>query len=474
MRGRLERMAEVLVVGGGICGLGAALLLARDGHEVTVLERDPDPVPDSPQAAWEQWSRKGIAQFRQPHNFMPGFRRILEAELPDLQEGLRRAGASRFDFVNPLPPFFEDQSPRAIDRELWTYTARRPAGEWVFADAAHREPRVTVRRGGAVEGLLAGPSAVDGIPHVVGVRTGGGDELRADLVVDATGRRSRAPDWLAAIGARRPYEQQADCGFAYYTRYFHGTEPQRVGPIFAIIGTIGVLTLPGDNGTWSVTIMTAAGDQPLKRLRHTDPWTKTVRACPFQAHWLDGEPITDVLAMSGIVDRYRRFVVDDTPVATGFVAVADAWACTNPSAGRGLTVGLLHAVRLRDALHEAAGDPGALAARFDAATEADVAPWYHAQLAFDRVRYAEIDAICQQREAPPPVDELSRMLGSLFAAMTTGPDLFRAGLEYIATITPVQDLFRRTDVVSALDRLKDTSPLPMPGPDRRQLLELMG
>ena len=54
---------------------------------------------------------------------MPGLRVILEAELPDVQDALRDAGASKFDMLNPLP--FEDQSARAIDDKLWTYTARR-------------------------------------------------------------------------------------------------------------------------------------------------------------------------------------------------------------------------------------------------------------------------------------------------------------------------------------------------------------
>ena len=67
-------LMSVLIIGAGICGLGTALLLARDGHDVTVLERDADPVPDSLQDAWDGWPRKGIAQFRQPHNFMPGLR----------------------------------------------------------------------------------------------------------------------------------------------------------------------------------------------------------------------------------------------------------------------------------------------------------------------------------------------------------------------------------------------------------------
>ena len=470
-------MANVLLVGGGICGLGAALLLARDGHEVTVVERDADPVPDSPQEAWDAWTRKGVAQFRQPHNLMPGLRLILEGELPDLQDALLRAGASKLDMLRPLPPFFADQTPREVDDKLWTYTARRPAAEWVFADAARNEPRVTIRRGIQAAGLLTGPSAADRTPHVVGVRTTSGDELRADVVIDAMGRRSKIVEWLAAIGGRPPYEEQADCGFTYYTRYFDGTEPQRIGPVFMPLGTMAILTLPGDNGTWSITIVTASDDGPLKSLRHADKWTNAVRACPLQAHWLDGEPITDVLAMGGLVDRYRRFVLDGSPVATGLLSVADSWACTNPSAGRGLTVGFMHAVRLRDVLRGARDDPRALAEAFHDVTEAEIAPWYHSQVAGDRVRLAQISALREGREPPPPGDELSRMLVSLFGTMVADADLFRAGLEYVATLTPIQQLFQRPAVAqgvrAALEEMRDSAPMQLPGPDRQQLLALV-
>src|SRR5215510_13279021 len=174
---------RIVIIGGGICGLGTALLLARDGHDVTLLEHDADPLPVSPQDAWERWERKGVTQFRQPHNFMPGLRLLLEAELPDVQDALGRAGASRFDLVNPLPPVFADRAPRPIDEKLWTFTARRPVGEWVFADTAQRTPNVTIRRGVTVAGLRTGPSTAPGIPHVVGVRTSDGEEFRADLVI---------------------------------------------------------------------------------------------------------------------------------------------------------------------------------------------------------------------------------------------------------------------------------------------------
>lgn len=471
------RFMSIVIIGGGICGLGTALLLARDGYDVTVLEHDPDPLPASPQAAWEHWERKGVVQFRQPHNFMPGLRLVLEAELPDVQDALGRAGASRFDLLNPLPPVFTDRAPRPIDDKLWTFTARRPVGEWVFADVAQRTPRVTIRRGVTAAGLLTGQSAAGGIPHVVGVRTSDGEEVRANLVIDATGRQSRSPQWLVAIGARRPHEEQEDCGFTYYTRYFSGTIPQRRAGALMPLGSISLLTLPGDNDTWSVTVFVVTGDQPLKTLRHEEQWTRVIRACPLHAHWLDGGAITPVLAMSGIADRYRRFVVDGAPIVTGFVAVADAWACTNPSAGRGLTVGFLQALRLRDALRASGDDPRTLVEEFDRRTEAEITPWYRAQIALDRARFSEMEAIRENREVTPPDNELARRIVSLMSLLGADPDLFRAALEYIGTITPVQEILERREVAQRMaagrEAMKGKPRPPIPGPTREQLLQLV-
>jgi 2-polyprenyl-6-methoxyphenol hydroxylase-like FAD-dependent oxidoreductase len=270
-------------------------LLARDGHDVTVVEREDTRLPESPDDAWTQWERKGVAQFRQPHNFMPGLRRLVESELPDIEDALVRAGASRFDLLNPLPPFFVDRAAREGDDALWTWTARRPVGEWVLACAARNEPRVTVRQRAGVTSLLTDGAVLPGVPHVCGVRTTDGEQLGADLVVDATGRQSASTQWLTAVGARPPYEEHEDSGFVYYSRFFRGPMPQRVAPVLTSFESFSVLTLPGDNNTWSVTLFTATGDQPLKALRHEETWTRTLRASPLHAHWIDGEPITPVL-----------------------------------------------------------------------------------------------------------------------------------------------------------------------------------
>jgi hypothetical protein len=60
-----------------------------------------------------------------------------------------------------------------------------------------------------------------------------------------------------------------------------------------------ILTLPGDNSTWPVTLWAPASDRPLKEFRHPQKFSKVVQACPLHAHWLNGEPITDVLPMGG-------------------------------------------------------------------------------------------------------------------------------------------------------------------------------
>ena len=64
---------------------------------MTVLERDPAPVPADPEAAWERWQRDGVVQFRQAHYLQPRGRQVLDAELPDVTRALEAAGALRFD-----------------------------------------------------------------------------------------------------------------------------------------------------------------------------------------------------------------------------------------------------------------------------------------------------------------------------------------------------------------------------------------
>jgi 2-polyprenyl-6-methoxyphenol hydroxylase-like FAD-dependent oxidoreductase len=245
-------------------------------------------------------------------------------------------------------------------------------------------------------------------------------------------------------------------------------------PPVSSIGTFMVLTLFGDNSTWSVTLWAPTGDAALKEFRHREKFDKVVRACPLHAHWLAGEPITDVLPMAGILDKYRRFVVDGEPVATGFAAVGDAWACTNPSAGRGLSVGLMHAQRLRDVVRSSLDDPGDFALEWDAVTESEVAPWYWNQIAADRSRLAEINAVREGRASnvktvvplPPEFEAVAR-------AAPFDADVFRALIETVGCLALPQEVFARPGLWRKVEAAAPDEPFAIPGPTREKLLALL-
>jgi 2-polyprenyl-6-methoxyphenol hydroxylase-like FAD-dependent oxidoreductase len=462
-------MSEIVVVGGGIAGMASAMLLARDGHHVTLLERDPAPPPQ-PAEAWADWERRGVNQFRLPHYFLARFREVAERELPDLLGALDAAGALR---INPiaLAPDAVTGGWREGDERFEQVTGRRPVVEATFARLAAAEPGVEIRRGVAVRGLVAADAPNGDVPHVVGVVTGDGERIDADLVVDAGGRRSALPDWLASIGARRPVDEAHDSGFVYYGRHFRstdGTMPPMFGPPLQAYDSVSWLTLPADNGTWSVTLTASAKDPALRRARDVGTWERVVKAYPLIAHWVEAEPLTGIDVMAKIEDRVRHFTVEGEPVATGVAAVGDSWACTNPSVGRGASFALLHAVCLRDVLREVGtADHDALIRRWNEATDAELGPWVSDTLEFDRHRLAEIDA--QIAGVPYETDDQAWKLGSaLRGAAASDPDLLRSALSVAGVLARGVDVFSWPGIFDKV--LAAGTPDPPPGPTRVELL----
>ncbi|HXQ62772.1 MAG TPA: FAD-dependent monooxygenase [Acidimicrobiales bacterium] len=469
-------MASIVVTGGGMAGLMTAMLLADDGHEVTVIERDPAPRP-SPADAWESWTRRGVTQFRLLHFLQARFRLEAERAVPRVISALEAAGAVRLDVIAGVPSELTG-GPRPGDEAFTSVTARRPVAESVVAACAEATPGVTVRRGVAVTGLTTGTPAVRGVPHVTGVRTEQGDEIGADLVVDATGRRSPLPQWLEAVGGRRPTEEIEDSGFVYYGRHFRssdGSLPPIIGGLLQNYGSVSALTLPADNGTWGVGLIASAADQAMRAVRDADAWSAVVRTLPFTAHWLEGEPLEDrIQVMAKIEDRHRRYVTDGEPVATGVVAVADSWACTNPSLGRGISMAMMHALSLRQVLHDRSlDDPVGFSRAWDEVTMATVEPWYRATVGFDRHRLAEIDAEIRGEDYRPddPAWEIAQ--GLQFAA-GQDPDCFRAFLSVVGVLETPEEAVARPGVFEKILELgSGWRDAPVLGPSRQDLLSTM-
>ena len=465
-------MGKILFVGGGIVGTCAAMMLANDGHEVIVLERDPTPPPP-PDTAWDEWDRTGVNQFRMLHFFLARFREVADAELPGLTDAMVAAGGLR---MNPLVGIPDEITGgwQEGDERFEVVTARRPVAESVVAGVAASTPGLTVRRGVGVAGVLTTAGA-DGIVHVTGVRTVDGEELTADLVVDAGGRRSSMPAWLREAGSPGPEEMIEDCGFVYYGRHFRsadGSIPPAFGGLLQPYGSISILTLPADNGTWGVGVVTSSKDAALRGLLDSDTWEKVVRSFPMVAHWIDAEPITDVKLMAKIEDRQRTYVVEGTPVATGIVPLADSWACTNPSLGRGISIGLVHAAALRTLLAEdPLDDQRSLAVRWSELTSEQVEPLFADTLSFDRHRLAEIEATIAGR--PYETDDPRWLLTQALAnSIMGGPDLLRGFLKVASLLERGVDVLSQPGVAERAVALAD--PTPLPGPDRAGLISLVG
>jgi 2-polyprenyl-6-methoxyphenol hydroxylase-like FAD-dependent oxidoreductase len=455
-------MTHILVLGGGLTGLSAAMLLARDGHAVTLLERDPEPPPLG--SAWRSWQRPGVAQFRHAHFMLPRWHALMRDDLPDVLDEVRAAGGTALNLAALLPSAVRGPA-RPDDDRFDTLTARRPVLEAVMAAVAARTPGLVLRRGVAPAGLVVQGS------HVHGVRTGDGATLTADLVVDATGRHSPVDGWLTSAGLPPAGGEREDSGFVYYGRHFRGEQPAVRGPLLQHYPSLSVLTLPGDGDCWAVAFVTGSADRDLRALRDPERWAATLDRYPVVAHWRAGEPITGVDVMAGTADRCRTLVVDGEPVATGLVTVGDAAFCTNPSLGRGASIGLLHARTLRDVLRDTGPDrPAALARDFAGRTAAVVEPWYRATRWFDRHRLAEIGADIAGRPYTPEDPRWALAVATQTAALGH-PDAARAQLAIAAMLTTPAEILADDTLAGTIRAAAAGTPrYPLPGPGREELI----
>lgn len=349
---------RIAVVGAGPTGLFSAIALARRGHAVTVVDRDPGPRPDG------SWERAGVMQFHHPHAFRGQVVDALLAEMPEVLDALLAAGAERVDI-----------SPGVVAG----LRCRRLVFERVLRAAARAEPGVALVHGHADEviaerGRAAG-LRVDGRP------------LGADLVLDASGRAGRL-----GRGLRGP-ALGGDCGQAYVSRQYRLRPGAGFGPMTMPIAAVAyypgyaAIAFPHDSGVFSAVILRSGGDRALTALRETAAFDAAAAAIPLLAAWTDpqrGVPLTGVLPGGRLRNTWCGQLGDDGDLPLpGLVFVGDTVCTTNPSAGRGVTTSLLQVRRLLDLLAEHPGDPESLTRALDAWCTAHVKPWFDDHVACD-------------------------------------------------------------------------------------------
>lgn len=402
------------VVGGGAGGLLAGLLLARDCHDVTVLERDPQGPPETNDEAWDSWTRTGVSQLRQPHGFLGKTRSVIIEELPEVWEAVEQSETYSVDLTRFAP---DQDAVTHTDRDrLRVAVMRRTTFERLLALAAEAEPNLEVRRGVAVTGLL--PESPNGstAPTIRGVVTDAGD-IEADIIVDSAGRRSAAPRWLDELGRSVEVWSESD-GFTYHSMWFRthdGDYPENLAGFFGGMAPgLVALLFPGDAGVFGIAMVGLGSDKILRRLHDPDTFTAVARRLPPIAHWVDpavAAPITDVIRMGAIQNRSLRFRDGVGPSALGLVNVGDSVLSTNPSLGRGIALAATGVLELRAVLRET-DDAAAITHEFDRVTEERLMPWLTDAVESDRgMRRALNDALGN------PVEDISDRTRMVRASM---------------------------------------------------------
>lgn len=354
--GIVTRRPTAVVIGAGATGLLAAAALA-DFADVTVVERDR--LPEGPEP------RRGVPQARHAHLVWSGGVRAFDDLLPGLTGEIVADGGRLVHIMGEMV----SRAPNEVWFRRFTAThhrnlvCSRDLLDSVLRNRVLADARVMLRQETTVLRLEGDAAAVTGVR----VRAGGEEgTLRADLIVDASGRGSRAPQWLTALGAPRVTEREVNAGLVYATRLYRAPVATR-DTDFPLVNVQanpakppgrGGIILPIEGNRWIVTLAGTRGGEP------TDDPGAFVDFALNLGDPVIGELVKDLEPLGGITTtrataNRRRYYEHVKRWPDGFLVLGDAIAGYNPVYGHGLTVAAQCALAVRDTLDATGwGRPG--------------------------------------------------------------------------------------------------------------------
>ncbi|MET0384301.1 MAG: hypothetical protein ABW321_00005 [Polyangiales bacterium] len=358
---------------------------------MSIIERDPAPPDISPELAFEAWDRPGVPQFRHAHIMLARIQTTLRDRHPVLLQQLLDAGLYFSTVEEILPPsHYRGIQPEKGDGDLLHLWGRRATFEYVVRRYVERLPHVQFIHEARVVGLV---SAVENDRLTVsGVEIATEGEWRetitADIVVDASGVRSRVPDWLEAAGVEIPVESHPS-GFVYACRHYHLNEPENAPPREQGGGNfdyLGYATFYQERGHFALTLCCPEEETELSELvRRPDGFEALCAQLPTLRLWTSrATPTTKVLGAGRFENRWRRFETPTGRAIIGLFAVGDSQVQTNPMYGRGCASAFVQATALADTLTETA-DPAERARRYYLRSRKALQPYFELSVATDRM-----------------------------------------------------------------------------------------
>lgn len=423
-----EDGGQAVVVGASMAGLCTARVLADAFEEVTVVDRDP--LPEEPIA------RKGVPQAQHFHALLEGARATLEDLLPGFGEDMLKTGALLHDGSREVKFYMEGDFLADGPQRREAYTATRPLYEYVVRQRVNALDNVQFRPNCRVTEYLLDDTGTTVTGVTVRPAQREAEELRAELVVDATGRTSRTPSWLEEHGYTPPPVDEVHVDVTYSTTFVERPEGDRRGVSVAPTPERprGGVFAPVENDRWLMTLWGVHGDAPptdpeeFKRFAASLP-------VPHMEQLLDEHQWqTDDIHHYPFPSNLRRRYEDLDRFPEGLIVIGDAIASFNPIYGQGMSVAALEALQLHHIL--AADGPGNVPRRFFDRIEETVG------MAWDLA--AGSDHQFPQTEGPKPrgTDVLNWYLSRFLRKAQTDGTLFDAFMRVQMMEQPPTSLLR--------------------------------
>ncbi|WP_343871284.1 FAD-dependent oxidoreductase [Dactylosporangium roseum] len=345
------------MLGASWTGMLVAHVLARHLDSVTVVERDT--LPDHPA------HRKGLPQGRHVHVLWSGGARLVEGLLPGVIDRVLGAGGRRVGFQKDVVTLTAHGWQHRFPARQFAIMCGRPLLDRVVRDRVLTSDRIRLRQRTEAVALVGDSVRVSGV-EVYSLENGTRETLEADLVVDATGRRSGLRRWLSALGLPPVEVDIVDAGIAYSTREFVAP-PGATGGFPAVNvaadhrtgqpGRFGVL-FPQEGGRWMATLSCTRGGKLPTRSESFLPCAQSLPD-PLLARLIGSvEPLTDVF-VSHIGANRRLYPERLNRWPDGLIIVGDSLAAFNPIHGHGMSAAARGAVVLDKWLTEGDLGPGA-------------------------------------------------------------------------------------------------------------------
>lgn len=422
-----EKDGRAVVIGASMAGLLAARVLADWFEEVTVIDKDS--LPAGPVA------RRGVPQGKHPHALLEAGRATLADLFPGYVEDLFSAGAVVTDFASDVQFYGEGGFLAHGPLRMETPSATRPVIEQVTRNHLSKLDGVQMRANCQfTDYLLDGAgTTVEGVKIR---KNGEASELTAELVVDATGRTSRTPNWLADHGYTPPEVEEVPIDVAYSTTYVERPPDERrtflVPPAPPI--TRGGMAAPVEGDRWVVTMNGVHGDIPPTDFEGFSEFADTLPT-PEVKHLLDAHAFAaDDIEHYPFPSNRRNRYEDLDRFPAGLLVVGDAIASYNPVYAQGISVAALEALVLHQTVAE--GGTENLALRFfDRAGAVVDEAW---------MLSVGTDFAFPQTTGPKPrgTDLVGRYLSRLIRRAHTDGELSDAFVRVMTMERPASSLFR--------------------------------